>query len=65
MIQQIKPVRCSADTVGYNSKACKSWAYLDLRPKKDPRVDRDIKGFIDGVISMSEVKGSWRDTHCG
>ena len=51
--------------LGYSSKACKSWAYLDLRPKKDPRVDRDITGFIDGVISMSEVKGSWRDTHCG
>ena len=44
--------------LGYNSQACKSCAYLDLRPKKDPRVDRDIKGFMDGVISMSEVKGS-------
>ena len=51
--------------LGYNSQAYKSSAYLDLRPKKDPRVDRDPKGLIDGVISMSGVKGSWRDTHCG
>ena len=51
--------------LGYNSQACKSCAYLDLKPKRDPRVVRDIKGLRDGMISMSEVKGSWRDTHCG
>ena len=32
---------------------------LDLRPKKDSRVDRDIKGLIDGMSYISEVKGSW------
>ena len=51
--------------LGYNSQTCKSCAYLDLKPKRDPRVVRDIKGLRDGMISMSEVKGSWRDTHCG
>ena len=32
---------------------------LDLRPKKNSRVDRDIKGLIDGMSYISEVKGSW------
>ena len=53
------------EMLGYSSQDCRSCTYPDLRPKKDPRVDRDIKGLIDGMISISEVKGSWRDTHCG
>ena len=65
MNHQIRPAKYPAEAVGLHFTGLQALYCLDLRPKKGPRVYRDIKVLIDGMSYISEVKGSWRDTYCG